>query len=159
MGSPKNVKRQFPRWKELAPLLTFRKPTLNRKRARLENALTIWDLRDIAKKRTPKGPFDYTDGSAESEQSLERARAAYRDIEFIPNILRDVSKLDISRKVLGETFTMPVGIAPTGFARMMQTEGEVAGARAAAKFGIPFSLSTLGTTTITDVVAAAPDGV
>ena len=159
MGSPKNVKRQFPRWKELAPLLTFRKPTLNRKRARLENALTIWDLRDIAKKRTPKGPFDYTDGSAESEQSLERARAAYRDIEFIPNILRDVSKLDISRKVLGETFTMPVGIAPAGFARMMQTEGEVAGARAAAKFGIPFSLSTLGTTTITDVVAAAPDGV
>jgi L-lactate dehydrogenase (cytochrome) len=159
MGSPKNVKRQFPRWKELSPLLTFKKPTLNRKRARLENALTIWDLRDIAKKRTPKGPFDYTDGSAESEQSLERARAAYRDIEFIPNILRDVSKLDISRKVLGETFTMPVGIAPTGFARMMQTEGEIAGARAAAKFGIPFSLSTLGTTTITDVVAAAPDGV
>ena len=159
MATPKNVKRQFPRLKEFAPLLKFKAPRLDRKRARLERALTIWDLRDIAKRRTPKGPFDYTDGSAESESSLERARQAYRDIEFIPNILRDVSAVDLTRSVLGETFAMPLGIAPTGFARMMQTEGEIAGARAAQKYGIPFSLSTLGTTSIEDVVAAAPDGV
>jgi isopentenyl diphosphate isomerase/L-lactate dehydrogenase-like FMN-dependent dehydrogenase len=154
----KNVRRQFPKPSELAPLLKFSLPTLKRKKRRLENAYTIWDLREIAKKRTPKGPFDYTDGSAESEASLERARQAYRDLEFIPSILKDVSTADLTRKSLGETFSMPVGIAPTGFTRMMQTEGEIAGARAAEKFGIPFTLSTLGTTTIEDVVAAAPGG-
>jgi isopentenyl diphosphate isomerase/L-lactate dehydrogenase-like FMN-dependent dehydrogenase len=154
----KNVKRQFPKPSELAPLLQFSLPTLRRKKRRLEKAYTIWDLRDIAKRRTPKGPFDYTDGSAESEVSLERARQAYRDLEFIPSILKDVSTADLTRTALGETFAMPVGIAPTGFTRMMQTQGEIAGARAAEKFGIPFTLSTLGTSTIEDVVAAAPDG-
>ncbi|CAB4991885.1 unannotated protein [freshwater metagenome] len=154
----KNVKRQFPKPSELAPLLQFSLPTLRRKKRRLEKAFTIWDLREIAKKRTPTGPFDYTDGSAESEASLERARQAYRDLEFIPSILKDVSSADLTRTALGETFAMPVGIAPTGFTRMMQTEGEIAGARAAEKFGIPFTLSTLGTTTIEDVVSAAPDG-
>jgi L-lactate dehydrogenase (cytochrome) len=154
----KNVKRQFPKPSELAPLLQFSLPTLRRKKRRLEKAYTIWDLRDIAKKRTPKGPFDYTDGSAESEVSLERARQAYRDLEFIPSILKDVSTANLTRTALGETFAMPLGIAPTGFTRMMQTEGEIAGARAAEKFGIPFTLSTLGTTTIEDVVASAPNG-
>ena len=154
----KNVKRQFPKPSELAPLLQFSLPTLRRKKRRLEKAYTIWDLRDIAKRRTPKGPFDYTDGSAESEVSLERARQAYRDLEFIPSILKDVSTADLTRTALGETFSMPLGIAPTGFTRMMQTQGEIAGARAAEKFGIPFTLSTLGTTTIEDVVASAPDG-
>jgi isopentenyl diphosphate isomerase/L-lactate dehydrogenase-like FMN-dependent dehydrogenase len=154
----KNVKRQFPKPSELAPLLKFSLPTLRRKKRRLEKAYTIWDLRDIAKKRTPKGPFDYTDGSAESEISLERARQAFADLEFIPSILKDVSTADLTRTSLGEKFSMPLGIAPTGFTRMMQTEGEIAGARAAEKFGIPFTLSTLGTTTIEDVVAAAPGG-
>jgi isopentenyl diphosphate isomerase/L-lactate dehydrogenase-like FMN-dependent dehydrogenase len=154
----KNVKRQFPKPSELAPLLQFSLPTLRRKKRRLDKAYTIWDLREIAKKRTPKGPFDYTDGSAESEVSLERARQAYRDLEFIPSILKDVSTADLTRTALGETFAMPLGIAPTGFTRMMQTEGEIAGARAAEKFGIPFTLSTLGTTTIEDVVASAPTG-
>jgi isopentenyl diphosphate isomerase/L-lactate dehydrogenase-like FMN-dependent dehydrogenase len=154
----KNVKRQFPKPSELAPLLKFSLPTLRRKKRRLEKAYTIWDLRDIAKKRTPKGPFDYTDGSAESEVSLERARQAFANLEFIPSILKDVSTADLTRTSLGEKFSMPLGIAPTGFTRMMQTEGEIAGARAAEKFGIPFTLSTLGTTTIEDVVTAAPGG-
>lgn len=154
----KNVRRQFPKPSELAPLLQFSLPTLRRKKRRLEQAYTIWDLREIAKKRTPKGPFDYTDGSAESEISLDRARQAFTDLEFIPSILKDVSTADLSRTSLGEKFSMPLGIAPTGFTRMMQTEGEIAGARAAEKFGIPFTLSTLGTSTIEDVVAAAPGG-
>jgi len=154
----RNVRRQFPKPSELAPLLQFSLPTFRRKKRRLEQAYTIWDLREIAKRRTPKGPFDYTDGSAESEVSLERARQAFRDLEFIPSILKDVSTADLTRTSLGETFAMPVGIAPTGFTRMMQTEGEIAGARAAEKFGIPFTLSTLGTSTIEDVVAAAPNG-
>lgn len=154
----RNVKRQFPKPSELAPLLQFSLPTIHRKRRRLEKAYTIWDLRDIAAKRTPKGPFDYTDGSAESETSLERARQAYRDLEFIPSILKDVSTADLMRTTLGQTFSMPFGIAPTGFTRMMQTEGEIAGARAAEKFNIPYTLSTLGTTTIEKVVESAPGG-
>ena len=154
-----NVKRQFPKVSELAPLLKFTGPSLHRKERRLASALTIWDLREIAKKRTPQGPFDYTDGSAESEVTLDRARQAFLDIELRPNILKDVSQVSTECEVLGEKFKLPVGISPTGFTRMMHTEGERAGARAAEKYGIPFTLSTLGTTSIEDVVAAAPGGV
>jgi isopentenyl diphosphate isomerase/L-lactate dehydrogenase-like FMN-dependent dehydrogenase len=155
----KNVKRQFPKVGELAPLLRFTLPRIPTRRNRLAKALTVWDLRLIAKRRTPKGPFDYTDGSAESEVTLERARRSYLDLEFRPNILHDVKNVDTSCEILGEKFAMPFGISPTGFTRMMHTEGEIAGARAAEKFGIPFTLSTLGTSTIEDVVKASPDGV
>ena len=154
----KNFKRQFPNPKDLAPLLQFQLPTIHRKKRRLENALTIWDLREIAKRRTPKGPFDYTDGGADSESSLTRARKAFEAIEFSPRVLRDVSKVDLSVEMLGKTMSMPVGIAPTGFTRMMQTEGEDAGSRAARDAGIPFTLSTMGTRSIEDVAKAAPDG-
>ena len=154
----RNIKRQFPNLVELSTLLKFRRPTFQRRQRRLDQALTIWDLREIAKKRTPQGPFDYTDGAAESELSLRRARQAFLDIEFQPSILHDVSQIDLTRKVLGHEFQLPLGIAPTGFTRMMQSEGEIAGCRAAAKYGIPFTLSTLGTTSIENVVNAAPDG-
>ena len=88
--------------------------------------------------------------------SLARARQAFRDIEFHPTILRDVAKVDTSRNVLGDSVALPFGIAPTGFTRLMQTEGEIAGAHAAARAGIPFSLSTLGTSSIEDVKARKP---
>ena len=155
---PDNLDRQFPNPKDLAPLLKFHLPTIHRKQRRLERALDIWDLREIARKRTPQGPFDYTDGAAETEVSLRRARQAFLDLSFVPNILQDVSSVNLSRETLGRTFGMPVGIAPTGFTRMMQSEGEKAGAKAAARFDIPFTLSTLGTTSIEKVVAAAPQG-
>ncbi|MFM8384132.1 MAG: alpha-hydroxy acid oxidase [Actinomycetota bacterium] len=156
--SNQNLKRVFPSPASLRRTLRFKKLILSGKKRRLSRALTISDLRLIAKRRTPKGPFDYTDGAAESETSLARARDRYEAIEFIPNILRDVSNLDTSTEVLSEDFSLPFGIAPTGFTRMMNSEGELAGARAAEKFGIPFVLSTLGTTTIEDVVSAAPNG-
>jgi L-lactate dehydrogenase (cytochrome) len=152
------VKRRFPRPRDLMPLLRFKKPTFSAKKRRLQSALTIYDLRAIAQKRTPKAPFDYTEGAAEGELSLARARQAFEDIEFHPAILRDVSSVSTSWDVLGKPVSMPFGIAPTGFTRMMQTEGEIAGAGAAGAAGIPFSLSTMGTTTIEDVQAANPDG-
>jgi len=151
------MKRRFPRPSELAPLLRFRAPEFNGKKRRLDRALTIWDLRDIAKRRTPKAPFDYTDGAAESEVALARAREAFGDIEFNPSILRDVSQVDMSREVLGRVSSLPVGIAPTGFTRMMHTEGEIAGVKTAEKWGIPFSLSTMGTRSIEEVAAASPE--
>ena len=152
------MKRRFPRPRDLAPLMKFKKPELNAKKRRLDNALTIWDLRTIAMRRTPKSPFDYTEGAAEAEISLARARQAFEDIQFNPGILRDVSVVDMSSTVLGGPVALPFGIAPTGFTRMMQTEGEIAGASAAAAAGIPFALSTMGTTAIEDVKAANPDG-
>ncbi|WP_167044077.1 alpha-hydroxy acid oxidase [Salinibacterium sp. ZJ454] len=147
------VQRRLPNPRDLMPLMRFKKPQLNAKRRRLQSALTIYDLRTIAKRRTPQAAFDYTDGAAEAEISLARARQAFEDIEFTPSILRDVSRLDTGWDVLGKRVELPFGIAPTGFTRMMQTEGEIAGAGAAAAAGIPFALSTMGTTTIEDVAA------
>jgi len=152
------VKRSVPNPKALLELMQFKKPEMNGKKRRLKGALTIYDLRDIAQRRTPKAAFDYTEGAAEAEISLARARQAFEDIEFHPSILRDVSKVDTSVQVLGGTSAMPFGIAPTGFTRLMQTEGEIAGAGAAGAAGIPFTLSTLGTTSIENVKAANPDG-
>ena len=125
---------------------------------RLAAALTIEDLRRIARRRTQRAAFDYNEGAADQEVSLARARQAFGDVEFRPRILRDVSTVDTSRVVLGQRVALPFGIAPTGFTRMMQTEGEIAGAQAAAAAGIPFALSTMGTTSIEDVAAAAPGG-
>lgn len=152
------VRRQVPKVRDLAPLLQFKKPQLDRTKRRLDAALTIEDLRSIAKRRTPKAAFDYTDGAAEDELSIARARQAFRDIEFHPTILRDVTTVTPGWDVLGRPVALPFAIAPTGFTRLMHTEGEIAGARAAASAGIPFSLSTLGTTAIEDLVAAAPQG-
>jgi L-lactate dehydrogenase (cytochrome) len=152
------VQRRLPKIRDLAPLIQFRKPRLDRTRFRLETALTIEDLRRIAKRRTPRAAFDYADGAAEDEISLARARQAFRDIEFHPAILRDVSTVRTGWDVLGQPVSLPFAIAPTGFTRLMQTEGEAAGARAAAAAGIPFSLSTLGTASVEDVLAAAPHG-
>ncbi len=153
------MQRRFPNPRDLAPLMNFKKPDLNAKRRRLSEALTIADLRAIAQRRTPKAAFDYTEGAAEAEISLSRARQAFEDIEFHPAILRDVSTVDTGWEVLGKRVELPFGIAPTGFTRMMHAEGEVAGASAAAAAGIPFSLSTMGTTSVEDVAAAGgPNG-
>ena len=152
------VKRQFPNPVQLAKVMKFKAPELNGKKRRLEGALTIYDLKAIAKRRTPRAAFDYTDGSAEGEISISRARQAFEDIEFHPSILRDASTVDTTTTILGGTSAMAFGIAPTGFTRLMHTEGEIAGAGAAAAAGIPFTLSTLGTSSIEDVKATNPGG-
>ena len=152
------VERRIPKPHDLLPLMQFKKPEFNARKRRLAAATTIADLRTIAKKVTPTAPFDYTDGAAEGEISLARARQAFQDIEFHPAVLKNVANVDTGWDVLGERVAFPFGIAPTGFTRMMQTEGERAGASAAAAAGIPFTLSTMGTTSIEDVKAAAPGG-
>ena len=148
--------RRLPRRHDLAPLIRFRPPVWSATERRLARALTIDDLRTVARRRTPRAAFDYTDGAADGEVSLARARQAFADVELHPSVLRDVQTVDTSRTVLGQSAALPFGIAPTGFTRMMQTEGEVAGVTAAAAAGIPFTLSTMGTTSIEDVAVAAP---
>jgi L-lactate dehydrogenase (cytochrome) len=158
MPNPQKQRRQVPSPVQVFELLKFKKPVFNATTRRLNAALTIADLRTIAKRRTPKAAFDYTDGAAEQELSLARARQAFEDVEFSPSILRPAAEVDTSSTILGGPSALPFAIAPTGFTRLMQTQGELAGASAAGAAGIPFTLSTLGTTSIENVKAANPDG-
>lgn len=119
--------------------------------------MTISDLRAVGRGRVPKAVFDYTDGAAENEISLGRARRFFRNIEFHPSVLHDVSVVDTCTTVLGRTSALPFAFAPTGFTRLMNHQGERAVARVAGAYGIPYSLSTLGTTSIEDVAASAPN--
>ena len=115
------VQRQLPNPAELLELMKFKKPELDGRKRRLDAALTIYDLRTIAKRRTPKAAFDYTDGAAEGELSLARARQAFEDVEFHPGILKPAPTVDTSVEILGGPSALPFGIAPTGFTRLMQT--------------------------------------
>lgn len=152
------LQRQLPKLSELRELLQFKKPEFNAAKRRLDKALTIEDLRQIAKRRTPKAPFDYTDGAAEGEISYRRAKQAFEDIEFHPEILKPTPHIDTSVTILDGPSALPFGMAPTGFARMMHTEGEIAGAGAAGAAGIPFTLSTLGTVSMEEVKSVNPSG-
>ncbi|MDT7705215.1 MAG: hypothetical protein QOG20_822 [Pseudonocardiales bacterium] len=150
------VQRRLPRPSELRPLLRPAPFVRDATERRLRRAATIADLRTIARRRTPRAVFDYTDGAADGELSLSRARAAFARVEFTPSVLRDVSSVDLGRDILGQRSTLPFAFAPTGFTRMMHHEGERAVASVAQDVGIPYALSTMGTTTIEDVAAAAP---
>src|SRR5262245_61132204 len=95
--------RRMPRTSELAPLIGFARPPLSPARyrqARLDRPLTIWDLRDMARRRAPRAAFDYADGAAEGELSLTRARQAFADVQFHPAVLRDVSAVRTGWDVL-----------------------------------------------------------
>lgn len=148
----------MPSWSELRPLVRVQPPRLSRVESRLARAASIGDLRAIARRRTPRSVFDYVDGAAEAEVSLRRARESFARVEFRPRVLRDVTVVDAGRDVVGTPSTLPLVLAPTGFTRMMHHEGERAVGRAAARAGVPYTLSTMGTVSIEDLSAAAPDG-
>ncbi|MGH3355402.1 MAG: alpha-hydroxy acid oxidase [Nocardioidaceae bacterium] len=149
------TKRRLPRWSEVRPLLQM-EPLGVGAAARVARAHDVADLRRMARRRTPRAAFDYVDGGATDEISMRRARDAFDRVEFRPRVLRDVADVDPSTTLLGRPVSMPVAFGPTGFTRMMQHEGEVAVAAAAERAGIPYALSTMGTTSIEDLAAAAP---
>jgi len=124
---------------------------------RLSAAANVDDLRAIAKKRLPAGVFDYIDGAAEDESAMTRNASRFGDRTLVPRVLKDVSDIDASTSILGKQAPMPLIIAPTGFPRIAHPDGELATARAAARAGIPFSLSTMGTRSIEEV-AGVCDG-
>ncbi|SDM65847.1 alpha-hydroxy acid oxidase [Nonomuraea jiangxiensis] len=134
-----------------------RRPLLTRAR-RVADAADVADLRRLAARRAPRMVFDYVDGAAEGERSMARAVAAFDRVEFSPRVLRDVSEAPTSVEVLGRRIAMPVVLGPTGFTRMMHREGERAVARAAERAAVPYTLSTMGTTSAKDVAIAAPGG-
>lgn len=148
--------RRLPRWGEVAPLIGRRNPALTRHQSRLERCASVGDVRALARRRVPPAVFDYTDGAAGSESTLARSRNAYARVEFTPRVLRDVSQVDLSTTMLGVGSELPFALAPTGFTRMMHHVGEPAVVAVAQEAGIPFGLSTLGTTSVEDIAALAP---
>ena len=146
----------MPKWSDVSPLIAFRRPGVSPTRRRLGSALTIGDLRAIARRRCPRAVFDYVDGAASDEISLRRARQLYADLQFNPSVLHDVSAVDTSTSPLGTHSEQPFAFAPTGFTRLLHHAGERAVARVAERRGIPYALSTMGTTSLEDVAAAAP---
>lgn len=149
------LRRRIPTWTELRPLVRLESPWASGP-ARLARAATIEDLRAMAGRRTPRAVFDYVDGAAESELSMLRAREAFADIEFRPRVLRDVKHVDATMDLLGVSSPIPLILSPTGFTRMMHHEGEWAVGRAAARAGIPYTLSTMGTVSVEDLAADVP---
>jgi L-lactate dehydrogenase (cytochrome) len=135
--------RQRPRWSQLRPLVKVAVPA--GRSSRVATAASIDDLRDLARRSTPRAVFDYVDGAAEAEVSYRRSREAFDRIEFRPQVLRDVSAPDTRTTLLGVPATMPLVLAPTGFTRMLHYRGEFAVAAAAADAGVPYALSTMGT--------------
>ena len=151
------MSRRLPRWSDVRPLVGDLRPRRDRTQVLLERCASVADVRAMAKRRVPRAVFDYTDGAAgQDEASLRRARQAFARVEFQPRVLLDVRTVDTSTTILGERAALPLVFAPTGFTRMMHAAGEPAVARVAQRLGIPYGLSTLGTTSIEDLAAAVP---
>jgi L-lactate dehydrogenase (cytochrome) len=142
-------------WETFRSVVRFRKFETDPVARRLRTAVNVDDLRRIARRRLPRGVFDYIDGGAAEEWTLENNAAAFSRLEFRPNVLRDVSKIDVSTTLLGKPIAMPLVLAPTGYTRLTHSEGELSVARAAERAGIPYSLSTMSTRSIEEVAAVS----
>src|SRR3954452_10820720 len=124
---------------------------------RLRRAASVEDLRRIAKRRLPAGVFDYIDGAAEDERTMRANCAAFERGTFHPRVLRDLTDVDTSTTLLGRPMAYPLVLAPTGFTRIADPDGELAVARAAVRADLPYTLSTLSTRSIEEV-ADVSDG-
>ena len=139
----------------LRSVLRFRRRARTRAERLRAEAVNIDDLRRLALRRLPNGVFNYIDGGAEDEVTMRANRAAFRRWNFAPRVLRDMSQVDTSATLLGRRLPFPLVLAPAGFTRMPDPDGELAVARAAARAGIPYCLSTVATRSIEEVAAAA----
>lgn len=123
----------------------------DRVRRRLSAAASVDDLRRQARRRLPRGVFDYIDGGADEEITLAANAAGFRRRTYRPRVLRDVGQVDTTATILGRPRRLPLVLAPTGFSRIADPAGELAVARAAARAGVPYTLSTLATRSIEEV--------
>jgi L-lactate dehydrogenase (cytochrome) len=149
--------RKFPSLPYFWSLIDWSLPSLKPYKGKLLRAQTIEDLAQIAKKRTPKVVFDYVEGSAVDEIAYARSRDALSRIEFNSRVMRDVSKIDTSEKILGKAVDIPICFAPTGYTRLMHHVGEPAVANVASKKNLIYALSTMGTTSPEELAAAVPN--
>ena len=118
------------------------------------NPVSVSDYREVARKRLPTQLFDYLDGGSYAERTLHDNVEAFSRLKLRQRVLRDVSNIDTSAEVFGEKWTIPAGLAPVGFAGMYAKRGEVQAARAAEKFGVPYTLSTVGICSIEEIAKA-----
>jgi L-lactate dehydrogenase (cytochrome) len=145
-------------WDTFRSVAQFAPIELDATKRRLAKVASVEDLRRLAKRRLPAGVFDYIDGGAEDERTLESNSSDFAKLEFRPRVMRDVSHLDTTTTIFGRPASMPVILSPTGFTRIAHSEGELAVTRAAERAGIPWSLSTMGTRSIEECAAANPSG-
>ena len=139
----------------LRSVLRFRRFEFSATKRRLQGAASIEDLRRVARRRLPGGVFDYIDGGAEDEVAMDRNTRAFREMEFVPRVLRDMGNVDTTGTILGREVPFPLILAPTGFTRIAHPPGELAVARAAERAGLPYSLSTMGTRSVEEVAAVS----
>ncbi|MDG2025951.1 MAG: alpha-hydroxy acid oxidase [Acidimicrobiales bacterium] len=139
----------------LKSVVRFKKFETDPVERRLSRAASVEDLRRIAKRRLPGGVFDYIDGAAEDERTYAANQDAFAATGFRPRVLRDVHDIETRSTVLGTPLAYPLVLAPTGFSRIADPDGELAVARSAERFGLPYTLSTLSTRSIEEVRAAS----
>jgi L-lactate dehydrogenase (cytochrome) len=132
-------------------------PKLTRRPRTLSRCFSVEDLRHLAWRKLPAPLFHYIDGGADDEVTLRRNSAAFDDYAFLPRTLSNVSSIDPSTTLLGKRIKIPLILSPTGMSRLFHHAGEPAVARAAARAGTFYSLSTMSTTLLEDI-AAASDG-
>ncbi len=142
--------------KTLRSVVRLRKFERSSVARRLARCADVGDLRELARRRLPRGVFGYIDGAAEDERTQGRNCSAFQNLEFRPRVLRDVTGVDTSTEILGRRHPLPLVLAPTGFSRIAHSQGELAVARAADRVGVTYSLSTLGTRSIEEVAAVCP---
>lgn len=118
--------------------------------------LNIFDLRERARRRLPKGFFEFIERGAEDDRAISNNRTAFERYLLRPKVLRDVSRRSLASDILGKPSSMPLVMAPTGAAGLMWHNGEIALAKAAAAAGVPFTLSTASLTSIERIAGEAP---
>jgi L-lactate dehydrogenase (cytochrome) len=132
----------------------MRSVELDATRRRLAASHDIGDLRRAARRLIPTPVFDYVDGAADEELTVRANVAAFRQWRFLPRVLTDVSGVDTSTSIFGRQVPVPFALAPVGYTRMLHPDGESGAARSAARHGLPYTLSTMATTSIEDLAAA-----
>lgn len=150
------MKRQFPRWKNIKPLLGWSLPKFPLQDRKLKKAVNLAELRVLASKRVPKAVFDYVDGGANDEISYKRSAEVFSNVQFNARVLRDVSKVDLTTRIVGQDSALPIIFAPTGYTRMMHYEGEPMVAKVCEENNLIYSLSTMGTTSSQEIADQVP---
>lgn len=120
-------------------------------RHRLDNCHNVDDFRRLARQRLPGPVFHYIDGAADDEVTYRRNTRAFDDCDLVPNVLAGVEEVDLSTTVMGQALAMPVFCSPTALQRLFHYEGERAVAKAAAKYGTLFGVSSLGTVSLAEI--------
>jgi L-lactate dehydrogenase (cytochrome) len=144
--------------REIARLVHFERPPPPYGVRRLARCYSIEDLARVARRRLPAAVEGYLDGGGEDEQTLRRNRAAFEDIEIIPEVLNDVSDVDTSTTLLGTPVPAPIALAPVGAPRLFHHQGELAAARAARAAGLPYGIGTLATVPLDQAARASSGG-